>query len=130
MATTTSSMRVTAPARSFARPRDPLRRSVPRPRASASPASRLASRSIARRHRLVARSGSPFEVATPARTTTELDERDAFTRLMERAGVKHRVRLASGARGRGLCLAKLPTLAPLLVEDRLSRAVLEHPLLV
>ena len=102
MATTTSSMRVTAPARSFARPRDPLRRSVPRPRASASPASRLASRSIARRHRLVARSGSPFEVATPARTTTELDERDAFKQLMERAGVKHRVRLASGARGRGL----------------------------
>jgi len=41
-------------------------------------------------------------VAAPARTTTELDERDAFTRLMERAGVKHRVRLASGARGRGL----------------------------
>ena len=41
-------------------------------------------------------------MAAPARTTTELDERDAFTRLMERAGVKHRVRLASGARGRGL----------------------------
>ena len=102
MATTASSMRATAPARSSARPHDSLRRSVPRPRASASLSSRRASRSIARRHRLVARSGSPFEVAAPARTTTELDERDAFTRLMERAGVKHRVRLASGARGRGL----------------------------
>jgi tryptophan synthase beta chain len=43
-----------------------------------------------------------LEVSTPTRTTTELDEKDAFTRLMERAGVKHRVRLASGARGRGL----------------------------
>ena len=95
-------MRVPAPARSFARPYDSFRRSAPGHRASASPSPRLSSRSIARRHRLVARSASPFEVATPVRTTTELDESDAFKRLMERAGVKHRVRLASGARGRGL----------------------------
>ena len=96
MATTASAMPATAPARPSARPHDWRRRSVPRPRASAS------SPSIARRHRLVTRAGSLFEVATPVRTTTELDERDAFKRLMERAGVKHRVRLASGARGRGL----------------------------
>ena len=96
MATTASAMPATAPARTSARPHDWRRRSVPRPRASAS------SPSIARRHRLVTRAGSLFEVATPVRTTTELDERDAFKRLMERAGVKHRVRLASGARGRGL----------------------------
>ena len=96
MATTASAMPATAPARPSARPHDWRRRSVPRPRASAS------SPSIARRHRLVTRAGSLFEVATPTRTTTELDERDAFKRLMERAGVKHRVRLASGARGRGL----------------------------
>ena len=96
MATTASAMPATAPARTSARPHDWRRRSVPRPRASAS------SPSIARRHRLVTRAGSLFEVATPVRTTTELDERDAFKQLMERAGVKHRVRLASGARGRGL----------------------------
>ena len=96
MTTTAMAMSATAPARPSARPHDWRRRSVPRLRASAS------SPSIARRHRLVTRAGSLFEVATPVRTTTELDERDAFKRLMERAGVKHRVRLASGARGRGL----------------------------
>ena len=33
---------------------------------------------------------------------TEVDEKQAFRDLMERAGVKHQVRLASGPRGRGL----------------------------
>lgn len=33
---------------------------------------------------------------------TEVDEKNEFARLMGEAGVKHQVRLASGARGRGL----------------------------
>ena len=33
---------------------------------------------------------------------TEVDEKQAFRDLMERAGVKHQVRLASGPRGRGV----------------------------
>lgn len=44
--------------------------------------------------------------ASAARATpppvTEVDEKQAFRDLMERAGVKHQVRLASGPRGRGL----------------------------
>lgn len=47
-------------------------------------------------------SPSPFQVAVPKRQTTDVDDAGAFRDLMERAGVKHRVRLASGTRGRGL----------------------------
>ena len=50
----------------------------------------------------VRRSANPFEVAVPVSTVTEVDEKQEFKRLMEEAGVRSQVRLASGARGRGL----------------------------
>ena len=44
-----------------------------------------------------------LEVKVPKSSTAEdVDEKNEFRSLMEKAGVKHQVRLASGARGRGL----------------------------
>ena len=43
-----------------------------------------------------------LEVKVPKSSTAEdVDEKNEFRSLMEKAGVKHQVRLASGARGRG-----------------------------
>lgn len=50
----------------------------------------------------IADASSPFEVTTPIRTTIDVDENGTFRELMNKAGVKHQVRLATGERGRGL----------------------------
>jgi hypothetical protein len=43
----------------------------------------------------------PPSPSTKLPPVDEVDETNEFTALMEEAGVKHQVRLASGARGRG-----------------------------
>lgn len=57
--------------------------------------------------RLLSLRAAAAETESPAPSTKlpsvdEVDEKNEFTKLMEEAGVKHQVRLASGKRGRGL----------------------------
>lgn len=57
--------------------------------------------------RLRSRRAAAAETESPAPSTElppvdEVDEKNDFSKLMEKAGVKHQVRLASGQRGRGL----------------------------